>query len=346
MKKILLLVFVALLSITAIAQSPALSFNGTDNEITWSETTGVLRTSANHTWEMWVKGASTTVGVLYTEGWGGSNYRAQFRIHADGAGKLKIEYRTYDGTYLIPRNSLSTSTVFDGTWHHIAIVGTTDGGGMTSTVLYVDGVADATDLGSYLRPTVWDNTDGGSLNKSVIGQIARASQRIDNSGHSSNPYTWYNGEVDEFRAWTRALDVSEIANNKCEPLNTTGLHRHVKFDEGSGTTFADQVGGAAGTLTGTTSGANYTTNTSCTATSIDELVEQKSKLLFPNPANDVLNLNDKVLNVEIYNVSGNLAKKAVNTGNSVGVADLSSGVYIVKAVLSDGTVETLKLIKR
>ena len=33
----------------------------------------------------------------------------------------------------------------------------------------------------------------------------------------------------------------EIIDNKCTPLNSTDLHRHVKFDEGSGTSFADET---------------------------------------------------------------------------------------------------------
>ncbi|WP_242204242.1 LamG-like jellyroll fold domain-containing protein [Aestuariivivens insulae] len=251
----LVTIFFTFLGIMAMAQSASLKFNGTDNVIDWSETDGVLRTSADHTWEMWIKGDASTVGVLYTEGWSGSNYRSQFRVNANGAGKLEIEYRTYSGAYLIPNNSFSTTTVFDGTWHHIAIVGTTTGG-MTSTVLYVDGVADATDFGTYLRPTVWDNTDGGAINHSVIGQIARESAR-------TTATDWYNGEIDEFRAWKRALSQSEIANNACNPASTTNLHRHVRFNEGAGTTFADEIGGADGILQGTTNASTYTTNDNC-----------------------------------------------------------------------------------
>lgn len=254
MKKITLLFMFNLMVTFVFSQNPSLQFNGTDNVIDWAESDGVLKDSENHTWEMWVKGSATTVGVIYTEGWSGSAFRAQYRVNANGAGKVEIEFRNYAGTYLIPNNTVSTTTVFDDTWHHIAIVETTTTG-TTSTVLYVDGVADATDFGSYTRPTLWDNTDGGALNHSVIGQITRAGDRAVNAN-----FTWYDGEIDEFRAWKRALDVTEIAVNTCAPANTTNLHRHVRFNETSGTDFNDEITSTNETLLGTTTAANYTTN--------------------------------------------------------------------------------------
>ncbi len=290
---------------------------------------------------MWVKGSTTTEGVLYTEGWSGSAFRAQFRVNANGAGKLEIEYRTYDGTYLIANNSFSTTTVFDGSWHHIAIVGTTTAG-MTTTVLYVDGVADATDFGSYLRPTAWDNTDGGSLNHSVIGQIARAGDRT----LDKPEYSWYNGEVDEFRAWKRALDVTEIQNNMCTPLNTTDLYRHVKFNEGTGTVFSDEIGGNAGNLLGATSSETYTTNSGCVSTAIDNDKLIDEQLVFPNPALNFINLVSDVREVQIFNVGGNLVKKEQPNNNTVDISDLSAGIYLIKLSLDNNRIVTTKLIKR
>jgi len=345
MKKITLLL--SLITIVSFAQSPSLKFNGTDNVIHWAETTGILRDSENHTWEMWVKGPTATQGVIFTEGWGGSNYRGQFRAHADGAGKVKIEFRNYAGTYLIPLGSTSTTTVFDGTWHHIAIVGTTTGGN-TTTVLYVDGVADATSFGTYLRPTLWDNTDGGALNATVIGQIARASERIDNLANAGNPYTWYNGEIDEFRCWKRALGAAEIAANNCTPANNTNLHRHVRFNEGTGTTFYDEVAMTSATLLGTTTAATYTTNSSCAALSTKDDVLSNGISIYPNPTNSVLNINKSNSNIAIKNISLiNVIGKTVYTSTSVkaiNVSNFSKGLYILKIEAQDGGVATKKVI--
>ncbi len=328
----------------SFSQNPSLKFNGTDNVIAWADATPVLRTSENHTWEMWVKGVSTTVGVLYTEGWSGSNFRSQFRLNADGNGKLEIEFRNYAGTYLIANNSLSTTTIFDGTWHHIAIVGTTTAG-VTSTVLFVDGVQDATNFGTYTRPTLWDATDGGALNQSVIGQIARASERLVNVN-----YTWYNGEIDEFRAWTRALGVTEISGNKCTPLNTTSLYRHVKFNEGTGTTFANQgSSGNSGTLLGTTDAGTYTTNSSCVSLATNELTLNSGIEVYPNPTNNMVNINKTDSTIEIKNVNlfdslGKIiySKKDIQ---SIDLTNVIKGIYFLRIESENGSVYTQKIIK-
>ena len=345
MKKALLSILIgAFVSTMVIAQSPALKFNGTDNVMDWAESTGALRDSENHTWEMWVKGPAATVGIIYTEGWGGSNYKGQFRVHADGEGKVKIEFRNALGTYLIPQGSTSTTTVFDEKWHHIAIVGSTTAG-TTTTVLYVDGVADATDFGTYTRPTAWDATDGGALNNSVVGQISRAAQRMDNLANASNPYTWYNGEIDELRVWKRALSTEEIARNPCSPLITTNLHRHVRFNEGTGINFNDEVTSTTETLDGTTSAATYTTNSSCVYTSINESKFGDDFNVYPNPANNNLTFNSRVVAYKIYSLSGQLVEQAAVSSPSANISQLQKGVYLLQMSLNNGSTASEKLIK-
>jgi hypothetical protein len=345
MKKITLLLFI-LMAMPSFSQSPALKFNGTDNAIDWADASPVLRTSGNHTWEMWVKGAATTVGVLYTEGWSGSNYRGQFRLNANGAGKLEIEFRNYAGTYLIANNSFSTTTIFDDIWHHIAVVGTTTAG-ITSTVLYVDGVQDLTNFGTYTRPTLWDTTDGGALNHSTIGQITRSSQWIIDPN-----YTWYNGEIDEFRAWTRALDVSEISANKCSPLNTTNLYRHVKFNEGTGTTFANTGSSAnTGTLAGVTSASTYTTNSSCANLANKEFAKNAMNVsIATNRTTGIINISapeaSAAISVSVFDLTGKVVGSTRSNDNTanVSLSNVSSGVYLVK--VTDGVSSyTQKIIK-
>lgn len=344
------------MAMPSFSQSPALKFNGTDNVLPWADVTGVLRTSENHTWEMWVKGPSTTVGVLYTEGWSGSNNLGQFRLNANGLGKLEIEYKGCASTiYFIPNNSFSTTTVFDDTWHHIAVVGTTTAG-VTSTVLFVDGVQDATNFGTYTRPTVWDTStnnatsaNGGALNQSVIGQIARASERV---VAINGTYTWYNGEIDEFRAWTRALDVTEIAANKCVPLNNTGLYRHVKFNEGTGTTFANTGSSAnTGTLAGTTSASTYTTNSSCANLANKEFAKNSMNVsIATNRTTGIINISapqaSAAISVSVFDLTGKVigSSKSNDTTANVSLSNVSSGVYLVK--VTDGVSSyTQKIIK-
>jgi hypothetical protein len=355
MKKITLFLLFNAIVFTAFAQSPSLSFNGTDNVIDWGVSDGILRTSDNHTWEMWVKGPATTTGTILTEGWSGSSFRGQYRVNADGAGKLMIGFRNYAGNDLIARNTPSTTTVFDGTWHHIAIVGTTTAG-ETTTVLYVDGVADASvfgDAGSgdpstYLRPTVWDNTDGGALNFTVIGQIARAGARTDNTADAGNTYGWYNGEVDEFRCWKRALLVAEIAANACTPASTTNLYRHVRFNEGSGTAFNDEVTSTTETFDGTTTGATYTTNASCVTASVADNVLSNAISVYPNPTNNVLSIKSNtdinIKNVSFYNVIGKMVYTRNGAAKSIDVSSLSKGLYFLKIESQEGGIATKKVL--
>lgn len=249
------------------AQTPSLKFNGTDNVLEFSDYissgvyTPILKTHENHSWEMWVKGSTTTKGIIYTEGTTGSNYRGQYRINANGSGKIEIEFRDYGGDYLIPNNSFSSTTVFDGTWHHIAVVETTSAG-TTATVLFVDGIKDVTNFGSYTRPTTWVNTvgSGGDLRMSAFGSITRAGDR-DKVGSVGVTYDWYDGEIDEFRAWGRSLTQAEIADNMCTLVSTTELYRHVAFDEESGIVFAS-VGSNSrnGNLLGVTASTTYSSH--------------------------------------------------------------------------------------
>ena len=76
-----------------------------------------------------------------------------------------------------------------------------------------------------------------------------------------------------------------------------------------------------------------------------------SKLaIFPNPANDVINITGEsmlVNNVSIYDINGRVAKTASFTGVdnvSVNVSDLSSGVYTM-IVFSDRGSLTQKIVK-
>lgn len=357
LKITLLLTFsLGLLSVTA--QSPSLKFNGTDNALDFSDYissgvyTPLITQFENHTWEMWVKGSATTKGVIYTEGTTNSNTRGQYRISANGAGKVEIEFRKYDFVYLIPNNSISTTTVFDGTWHHIAVVGTTVSG-ETTTVLYVDGVADATDLGTYTRPLTWvndsnDTTSGGQMRTSSFGSITRASDR-DKVGGVGVLYDWYDGELDEFRAWGRALGQTEIANNMCTPLNSTDLYRHVTMNEGSGVVY-ESIGSNTrnGALVGTTDGATYATNSSCAVASVEDDILSQGISIYPNPTNNFINIRSIDSNIEIKNVNlMDMLGRTIYSSNeskSIDVSSFTEGIYFLKLQSQDGGVLSKKII--
>lgn len=71
---------------------------------------------------------------------------------------------------------------------------------------------------------------------------------------------------------------------------------------------------------------------------------------YPNPVKDELNLNSqkKVQNIEIFNLAGqkvNQVKLNVTNGK-VSTSNLSAGIYLFRATLEGGQVETFKIVKK
>ena len=77
--------------------------------------------------------------------------------------------------------------------------------------------------------------------------------------------------------------------------------------------------------------------------SIDEF-ENERILLIPNPVNKKLFFSEKLFNIEIYNLSGQLVKK-INMANELNVDSLIIGTYILKARRKNGEIFQSKFIK-
>lgn len=143
-----------------------------------------------------MNGDATPKGVIYTEGWMSSVPRRQYRVLAN-KGKLQIRIQDFDRKDIVYANG--KTKVFDGVWHHVAIV--TDG---DTTKLFIYGVLDSADF-NYKRPQYFDNIETGEARE-------------------SNPKFWYNGELVEVRTWSRVLTEEEVKSYQSEPSNTSGLH--------------------------------------------------------------------------------------------------------------------------
>ena len=73
--------------------------------------------------------------------------------------------------------------------------------------------------------------------------------------------------------------------------------------------------------------------------------------IYPNPVKDVLNVKTETMNFEsfqIYDVKGRVVKDVIVNQNSsqLNVADLESGVYMIKIVTDQGSSTTKKFIKQ
>ncbi|MRX37700.1 T9SS type A sorting domain-containing protein [Flavobacterium sp. LC2016-23] len=71
--------------------------------------------------------------------------------------------------------------------------------------------------------------------------------------------------------------------------------------------------------------------------------------LYPNPVSDYFTLNVITSKVQIYSVSGQLVKSFVTNGNAdfqFSVTDLTTGLYLVKAVDENNKTQVMKFIKK
>ena len=82
--------------------------------------------------------------------------------------------------------------------------------------------------------------------------------------------------------------------------------------------------------------------------SVENVVVDTDVTVYPNPANDVINVKgEDIQYVEIYNSIGlKVLDKNVNDSESIDIANFTSGIYFVRTVDNKGNVSTTKIVKR
>ena len=81
---------------------------------------------------------------------------------------------------------------------------------------------------------------------------------------------------------------------------------------------------------------------------IADYEKAETLVLYPNPAASFFTLNEPIVKVEVYSITGQLVKSFKGTGNvgqSFSVSDLNQGLYIVKATNENNAEKVLKLLK-
>jgi hypothetical protein len=81
-------------------------------------------------------------------------------------------------------------------------------------------------------------------------------------------------------------------------------------------------------------------------TSIGDKNDLPVQYFYPNPVLNILNVSSDVTWIEVFNLNGSKARSIPNSTNTLDVSDLSSGIYILRLSLKDGSAITTKLIKR
>ena len=181
--------------------------------------------ASNTTWECWVKCNSAR-----------GQFLLDHRVNGVGVQPMYIRATGEIQLFCSSRDACETSAnifKFDGQWHHVAAVVSSEGTGYMR--IYYDGqmVKEVTGTGNITFPAT-------SL---YLG-----------ARHTFSAY--FLGQVDDVRIWNTARTQQQIQNNMNTELtgNETGLVSYWKFNEGSGTTATDSAGSNDGTI----SGATYT----------------------------------------------------------------------------------------
>ena len=82
--------------------------------------------------------------------------------------------------------------------------------------------------------------------------------------------------------------------------------------------------------------------------SVENVVADNEVAVYPNPANDVINVKGEGIKyVEIYNSIGlKVLDRNVNDSESIDIAAFASGIYFVRVIDREGNISTTKIVKR
>lgn len=144
-------------------------------------------------------------------------------INGSGAGNGQIGFDLATNSGIVDFGS--SSRVDDGQWHHVACV--FDNGLLE---IFIDGILDGS--------TSFGNRFGtGDLRYGFLGTGSEANTYNGVTG----PNDYFNGEMDEFKIWNKALSESEIRDHIARHISgkSSNLQVYYKFDDISNDTIFD-----------------------------------------------------------------------------------------------------------
>ena len=232
---------------SAANQYSTIKFDGTDDYV------NLGTTAANdvRTVDFWFKPQNTINSLSDGQGlvyrWNSANNADNFGVYI-GASNLgdngKIVFQRKIG-FTVHKVVSDSNSWTAGVWYHV--VGTIDS--TNGMALYIDGV---------LQQSSNPSTEAATVNNDRL--------HVGNWGTFNNRY--FEGEIDEVRLWSRAIDSSEITAAKCaiiDPAVQTGLAGYWTFNEGTGNSTFDRSG-IANPSTGTLSSATWMVDVACITT--------------------------------------------------------------------------------
>lgn len=170
--------------------------------------------------ETWLK--TSNAGDQMIASFDRSEYwRVEINGSGAGNGQVGFDLRTSSGIV----DFGSTTRVDDGEWHHVACV--FDNGTLE---IYIDGILDASTTGGNFFGT-------GATRYGFLGTGSESGT----FNGATGPNSYFDGELDEFRVWNRALSQIEIRTNMAKHVSgkADGLQLYYKFDDILGDTIYD-----------------------------------------------------------------------------------------------------------
>jgi hypothetical protein len=177
----------------------ALDFDGSNDKVTLSDSTGVPVGNSSYTLEAWIKPDTHGVnGIIGWGTWGAGNQVNALRLDS---GNGLVNYWWGNDLRVTPGN------LADGQWHHVAA--TFDG---TTRKIYVDGVL----MGQ-------DTPSGHSVSSASNLTIG-----------STNNGEYFDGGIDSVRVWSVARTQAQIQSDMGSALTGSelGLVLNYEFDQG------------------------------------------------------------------------------------------------------------------
>ncbi|MGE0461260.1 MAG: LamG domain-containing protein [Vicinamibacterales bacterium] len=185
------------------------------------------------TFELWIRPDTMAVKQNLVSKWlEGPNQEYRFYISSN---TLRLDLRDPSAQATVSAYTTASQAGLAGGWHHVAV--SYDGrGGATAAngiAIYVDGVSLALTRANHAAYVAMENQT--------------YALRL---GHESSAFRQYRGGLDEVRIWNVVRTPTELQSGRTVELTGAepGLVAYWRFNEGTGTTVADD---APGTLTAT-----------------------------------------------------------------------------------------------
>jgi hypothetical protein len=325
MKTILTTVFVVFLfclSLFAQFSGNALQYDGENDYVNFGNST-VFNIDSAVTYEAWIRPDTGLSGFIFNK-W--VNFQEDKQLTYSGDRVSFYLFNVFGGA------SLVTSSIVP--LHQYTHIAATYNG--STAKLYVNGVLD-----TFKTVSAGVNNSSGNL------FIGFNPDRFD-------VVAPFKGIIDEFRIWNTARTESDIQSTMNQTLNGNepGLIGYWKFDEGAGSTTADETSNGNN---GTISGAVWVPG----ATPVEDegSFPESYGLLqnYPNPFNPTTSIRYSVpeltkISLRVYDVLGNEIATLVNEQKERGVytikfdaSQLVSGIYLYR-LQAGSFIETKKMI--